>query len=49
MVWKVRHSSVLYLGWRVRLRSSWMPCANWHLSPYLQAPFSSKGRHSSVL
>jgi hypothetical protein len=28
MVWKVRHSSILYLGWRVRLRSLWMPCAN---------------------
>lgn len=35
MVWKVRHSSVLYLGCRVRLRSSWKPCANWHFSPYL--------------
>lgn len=49
MVWKVRQSSVLYLGWRLRLRSSWMPWANWHLSPYLHEPFSSKGRHNSVL
>lgn len=47
--WKVRHSSVLHLGCRVRLRSSWKPCANWHFSPYLQVPLSSKGRHSSVL
>lgn len=49
MVWKVRHSSVLYLGCRVRLRSSWKPCANWHFSPYLHVPLSWKGRHSSVL
>lgn len=48
-LWKVRHSSVLYLGWRCRLRSSLMPWANWHFSPYLHAPASSNGRHSSVL
>lgn len=48
-LWNVRHSSVLYLGWRCRLRSSLMPWANWHFSPYLQAPASSNGRHSSVL
>lgn len=47
--WKVRHSSVLYLGWRWRLRSSRTPCANWHLSPYLHTPASSKGLQSSVL
>lgn len=27
-VWNVRHNSVLYLGCRARLRSSWPPCAN---------------------
>lgn len=31
------------------MRSSCMPCANWHLSPYLHSPASSNGRHSSVL
>lgn len=25
IVWKVRHSSVLYLGWRIRLRNSCIP------------------------
>jgi len=49
VVWKVRHNSVLYFGWRTKLRSSCIPCANWHLSPYLHVPFSSYGRHSSVL
>jgi len=39
----------LYLGWRFTLRTSFMPCANWHLSPYLQVPCSWKGRHISVL
>ena len=29
--------------------SSVSPWANWHLSPYLQVPFSWKGRHNSVL
>lgn len=49
MVWKVRHGSVLYLGWRLRSRSSSAPWANWHFPPYLQAPLSAKVRHSSVL
>lgn len=40
-VWKVRHSSVLYLGCLTRLRNSLYPCANWHLSPYLHSPLSS--------
>lgn len=25
MVWKVRHNSVLYLGWRTRFLNSWAP------------------------
>lgn len=49
MVWKVRHGSVLYLGWRLRSRSSSGPWANWHLLPYLHMPLSVKERHSSVL
>ena len=48
-VWKVRQSSVLYLGCLQRERSSAMPCANWHFSPYLHVPYSSNARHSSVL
>lgn len=28
VVWNVRHSSVLYLGCRASVLSSWIPCAN---------------------
>lgn len=40
----MRHSSVLYLGWQVRLRSSWIRGRTGTGQARLQAPFSSKGR-----
>ncbi len=49
IVWNVLQSSVLYLGCRLSVLCSCIPCANWHFSPYLQWPLSSNGRHSSVL
>ena len=49
LVWNVRQYSVLYFGWRITFRSSFIPWENWHLSPYLHLPVSVKGRQSSVL
>mmetsp|Transcript_18440 Transcript_18440/g.47491 ORF Transcript_18440/g.47491 Transcript_18440/m.47491 type:complete len:201 (+) Transcript_18440:989-1591(+) len=46
---KVRHTTVLYRGCRLRVRSSDSPCANWHLFPYGHVPLSRNDLHSSVL